>query len=76
MPERLLAQSLIVPDKSRELVRVIFSHNGIWILIYVPFIARALLLAPNMLRAPKSGQQQGGYPPGQETGWRLLAHLV
>ena len=35
----------------------------------------ALLLAPEMLRAPKLGQQQGGYPPGLEPGWQLLARL-
>ena len=28
-----------------------------------------------LLRAPKSGQQQGGYPPGREPGWWLRARL-
>ena len=75
MFERLPVPSLVVLGKSGKLVRVICSQNGVWILNYVPFIARALLLAPKMLRAPKSGQQQGGYPPGPEPGWRLLARL-
>ena len=43
---------------------------------YVGDIHLRALTSYTLLRALKSGQQQGGYPPGPEPGWRLLARLV
>ena len=49
-------------EKSGEMVRVIYSQNGIWIYIFLPFTVRSHPSSAKYVEAPKIGSTTRGIP--------------